>query len=119
MSVKHFKRLESGKYKDTLTGVMLVKQCRDDWVISIDDYRHCAFVTSQWGEALATYKISGFNTMKDAKQFDFFNLFRRTGKPYKNKKGVVISVPVTGLGSVSVIPEFTIKDLALRQGYLF
>ena len=42
MSVKHFKRIESGKYKDTLTGVMLVKQCRDDWVISIDDYRHCA-----------------------------------------------------------------------------
>ena len=119
MHAKCFERLEPGKYKDAITGVMLVRECDDGWVICIDDYLRCAFVTSQWGEALATYRISGFSTMKDAKQFDFFSLFCRTGKPYKNKKGVTVSVPVTGLCSISVIPEFTVDGLALRQGYLF
>lgn len=119
MKYNQFKRLECGKYKDSVTSVLLIKECENNWTINIDDFSHCAFVTRQWGEALATYKISGFRTMKDAKQYDFLNLFRRTGTPYKNKKGVTISVPVTGLGSVPVVSSFSIKDLALRQGYLF
>ena len=119
MSANYFKRLAGGKYKDTVTGVMLVRESEKEWVIFIEDHRHCAFVTQQWGEPLAAYKISGFSTMKEAKQYDFFHLFHRTGRPYKNKKGSTVSVPVSGLGSVPVISEFLINDLAFKQGQLF
>ena len=119
MCVNHFKRLTGGKYKDTITGVMLVREREKDWVICIDDHRHCAFVTLQWGEPLATFRISGFCSMKEAKEYEFFHLFQRTGRPHKNKKGETVSVPVTGLGSVPVVARFLIDDLAVRQGMLF
>lgn len=119
MCVNHFKRLTGGRYKDTVTGVMLVRECEKDWVICIDDYKHCAFVTLQWGEPLATYRISGFTSLKEAKEYDFFYLFHRTGRPYKNKRGITVSVPVTGLGSVPVVSNFPIDDLAIEQGRLF
>ena len=119
MCANHFKRLSGGKYKDTVTGVMLVRECEKAWVICIEDHRHCAFVTLQWGEPLATYKISGFTSMKEAKQYDFFLLFHRTGRPYKNKKGKTVSVPIPGIGSVPVVSKFLIEDLAVEQGFLF
>lgn len=119
MCAEHFKRLTGGKYKDTVTGVMIVRERENEWVICIEDHRHCAFVTLQWGEPLASYKISGFSTMKKAKEYDFFHLFHRTGRPYKNKKGATVSVPVSGLGAVPVVARFLIDDLSVRQGMLF
>lgn len=76
-------------------------------------------MTQQWGEPLAAYRISGFTSIKEAKEYDFFHLFHRTGRPYKNKKGSTVSVPVSGIGSVPVISEFLIDDLAVKQGLLF
>lgn len=119
MCVNHFSRLEPGQYRDSATGVLLQKEDGEGWVLIIENHKHFAFVSLQWGEPLATYRISGFSTMAEAKSFDFFSMIHRTGAPYVNKRGVCSSVPVRGLGSIPVIPCFTTRDLAFKQGTLF
>jgi hypothetical protein len=118
MRVNHFKRLSRGKYKDTVTGALILRD-GNSWVICIEDFRLCAFVTGQWGDPLATYRISGFSTMKEARMYDFFSLFRKTGRPYRNRQGTTVSVPVGGFGRVPVVSSFSVSDLAIEQGLLF
>lgn len=113
-----YRRIEPGLYRDSDTGVALLR-AEGKWVLCIDALSKSAFVTLQWGSPVASKAISGFRTMSEAKDFDFWHLFHRTGKPNINVKGEICSIPVTGLGAVPYCRYFRIDDLKLVQGTLF
>ena len=119
MAINSFKRIRSGWYQDYSTKVMLVKQTDSSWILCIENFKNYAFVTKQWDKALATYQITGFRTLKEAKDYDFFHLLHRTDAPSKDKNGTVISVPVRGLGRIPVTSSFSTKDLKIYQNELF
>ena len=113
-----FKRIAPCRYRDLSTGVHLEKSLDNSWTLFFADIDRQAFVTSQWGEFIATFRITGFRTMHDAKSFDFWPLIARSGKPNRNSRGNIVSLPIREMGNVPYTGRFTNSELRYRQGEL-